>query len=1599
MTDIYYQTHAKHVANILAHLPKQSSKLLIAFTRQFYGKVHISDLEQLDPSHAVALAACAFTFFEKRKGSAPAIRIFSPTRKEHGYESRNLIIEILNDDRPFLVDSLSAELTRQGFTIRETFHPILHVARDAKGVLRSIAESTTDFKDTQAESLIHFEISGLPEQISLEQLRADLEWVLQYIACAVEDWQSIVDKATMHIESLPRNATFFDKQLLSEAQAFLSWLVNRNFVFLGYAEYNFFDEKGREKLSAVPGSKLGILKISSDTTFRGLESLSTELRHLVLVPTPIEITKTMRRSPVHRPVPMDCIGIKRFNAKGEVIGEARFLGLFTSTVYYQSSEQIPFLRHKIARIMRRSDFEPSSHDGKALKAIMEFLPRDEVFQMSEDNLLETGLGILALEAKPAVRIFARPDAFERFVSLMIFVPRERFSTDLRHQIESLMEQAFSGSVSTFSTQITEAPLARLHLIIKTTQGEIPHVNIASLEAEIARRAYLWSDLLAEELERQHAESKAVSLSRLYADAFPKDYINRYDTAAAVYDIGKLEDARTKGALSLELFRPRSDPGERFVHLKIYSPQVEIALSDILPILENAGFRAIDEHPFRITPYTSAALWIRDFRLELPQGLTGDIKALKSLLEEALLAVWFGRMENDRFNALVLKAGLCWREVTMLRAYAKYLKQTPFPFDQASIEHALGQQPEIVRQIVALFHARFSPSQKQREAEEKKLLARIDEQLSQVKHVNEDRILRHYIDVIRTTWRTNYYQKDRVGNAKPVLSFKLNAREVPGLPLPRPYAEIFVYGTRVEGIHLRGGKVARGGLRWSDRHDDFRTEILGLMKAQMVKNSVIVPVGSKGGFVVKHPPQPGNRDALMEEGIACYRLYLSGLLDLTDNIVAGKIVPPPQLVRHDEDDPYLVVAADKGTASFSDIANSVSADYGFWLGDAFASGGSAGYDHKKMAITARGAWVSVVRHFQEMGVDIGTEPFSVVGIGDMSGDVFGNGMLLSKNIRLLAAFNHQHIFIDPTPDMASSFKERERLFNLPRSTWKEYDEKLISKGGGVYERSAKSIAVSKEAQNALGLNRSSYAPEELIRALLLAPVDLLWNGGIGTYVKAESETHEQVGDRANNAVRVNGRELRCKVVGEGGNLGFTQRGRIEYARMGCQGSGGRINTDAIDNSGGVDCSDHEVNIKIAFSGEISRGKLSASKRDKHLLEMTEEVARLVLKDNTLQTQALSVAERQGAALIDAYARLMHGLEREGMLDRSIEFLPTDAQLAELKAARKGLTRPELAVLLAYSKMKLYRELLDSSLPDEVYYTADLRRYFPKAMQQHFAPAIEQHPLKREIIATVVTNSMINRAGITFFSTISEDLGVSARDVAAAYTLARDVFSLREVWKSIESLPDKNIPQKAQMYAQVASFLQSVTRWVLRNLPLPLNIEQVAAEVAPGVTELGRSLEKIHSTASRERFVHTRDMLAQQGVPVDLATRMAALEVMASAFDIVAVAHKTNLNAVAVGKAYFTLGEQLHFGWLRESAGQIQAAGHWDRLAVQSVLAELFDEQRRLCLAVIESDSTIEAWLAKREAAISRYDVVITDIRGGDAPDMSKLLVALRYIREL
>jgi glutamate dehydrogenase len=1302
---------------------------------------------------------------------------------------------------------------------------------------------------------------------------------------------------------------------------------------------------------------------------------------------------------VHRAGYLDYVGIKRIDAQGKPLGELRLLGLFTSNVYSASPFDVPLLRRKLGNVMTRAGFLPKSHMQKTLQATLEGYPRDELFASAEDELFGIALGILRLQERQRTRLFVRRDLFGRFYSCFVFVPRDRFDTALCARIGRLLMRAFHGESCEFTPQLTESMLARVHYVVRTAPGARNDVDLRRVEAEIVAAARGWHDELADALTQRFGEERGARLRARYRGAFPAGYSEQYGAADAVLDIDIMETLAPEAALDMNLYRA---PGAASAQLrfKLYQLGAPITLSESLPMLERMGVTVLDEHPYRIAPADGAPVWVHDIGLHAEALGELDLARLKPLFQELFARNWAGEVESDHFNRLALAAQLNWRQIAILRAYAKYFKQVGLPYSQRYIEDTLAAHPKLARKLAQLFALRFDPANGDAAAAQQ-LAEAIRADLDQVSNLDQDRILRQYLDTLLATTRTNYYQNDAQGRSKPYLSFKLDPAQVPNLPAPRPMFEIFVYSPRFEGVHLRGGRVARGGLRWSDRREDFRTEILGLVKAQMVKNTVIVPVGSKGGFVLKQAPAASEREAFMKEGIACYQNFLRGLLDLTDNLVDGKVVPPANVLRHDGDDPYLVVAADKGTATFSDIANGVSAEYGFWLGDAFASGGSVGYDHKKMGITARGAWESVKRHFRELGHDTQTQDVSVVGVGDMSGDVFGNGMLLSRHIKLVAAFDHRHVFIDPNPDAARSFVERERLFNLPRSSWDDYDKALLSKGGGVWPLTAKTIPLSPEARAALGVEAAAMTPTELKSAILKAPVDLLYNGGIGTYIKAASESHAQVGDRANDAIRVDGRALRCKVVAEGGNLGCTQLGRIEAALKGV-----KINTDAIDNSAGVDCSDHEVNIKILLNGLVLSGAMTMEQRNRLLAEMTDEVGALVLQDNYYQTQCLSVLTRRGVQLLDAQARMMHALETAGRLNRKLEFLPDDETLAERQAARTGLTAPENAVLLAYSKMTLFDALTASDLPDDPFFAPLLRSYFPRALQQRHTGAMLSHPLRREIVATVVANELINRVGSTFVFFVREETGAAEADVVRAWTQVREVFALDALWREIDAL-DNRVADAVQgrLLIDIARVAQRATLWFLRHPP-GQDLAGVVTRFHAGIESLRARRAELLTEAERAAWRLRAEALVAERVPAPLAETITALELDLSGLDIVEVARAAARPIETVAAVYYTLDARLNHGWLRQQIALLPTDSHWQSLARAALRDELAWRQRSLTAAVLHGaqaqesvDSMLDRWEQQNRPTLTRARRVLADLQAIQQTDLAMLSVALRELRGL
>ncbi|MFO1305775.1 MAG: NAD-glutamate dehydrogenase [Burkholderiales bacterium] len=1586
------------VALVHARLPADQQALAESFVRAYYGQVDADDLADRDLADLYGAALSHFAFARKREPGRAKVRAFNPTIEDHGWQSTHTVIEVVNDDMPFLVDSVSMEANRHGLTMHLIVHPILDVARNAEGALTSLDQGG---EASRRESFIHAEVDRVSGAAALADLTRDVERVLGDVRLAVSDWAAMRQRALDIVLDIDANPPPLQASERAEGRDFLAWLADNHFTFLGYRRHDLVTVDGQDVLKVVPGSSFGILReTKAASVAASFAALPAEIRAYARRPELLVITKSTSRSTVHRPGYLDYIAVKRFDAAGHVIGEDRFLGLFTSTAYSANPAEIPLLRRKVAEVVARAGLAAGSHAGKALLNILATYPRDELFQTGEDDLLRTAIGILHLYDRQRFRLFVRRDPFERFVSCLIFSPRENYSTDLRQKWQAILMQSLNGQSSEFNVSLSESMLARVHITVRTTPGSIPPFDTKEIEARLVAAARRWTDDLKAALVEGLGEAAGIERFRQFAHAFPAGYREEFPARAAVPDIEMIAKLTEGQPFAMSLYRPL-EAAPNMLRFQIVHLGRPVTLSDSLPMLEHMGLRVIDEHPHRVTPQGMPHVYMHDFGIQAAAADADvEVDTLHEVFEDAFAKIFRGEVENDDFNKLVIAARIPADEIVVLRAYAKYMRQIGFPLSQAFIESTLAAHADVARMLVDLFKTRFDPEggagSGSHAAEQERA---IEEALDAVDNLSEDRVLRQYLALVQATVRTNWWRRDPQGRRRTFLSFKFDPSKVPGLPEPKPMFEIFVYSTRFEGVHLRGGRVARGGLRWSDRPEDFRTEVLGLVKAQMVKNTVIVPVGSKGGFVLKKAPPMSDRDAYMKEGVACYQDYLRGLLDLTDNRVGDKIVPPPLVKRHDADDPYLVVAADKGTATFSDYANGISAEYGFWLGDAFASGGSAGYDHKAMGITARGAWESVKRHFREMGVDTQTTEFTVAGIGDMSGDVFGNGMLLSRHIRLVAAFDHRHIFLDPTPDAATSWAERDRIFKLPRSTWADYDTKLISQGGGIYPRSAKSIAITPEVKAALSIAADAMTPTELVNAILKAPVDLVYNGGIGTYVKASTQTHAEVGDRANDALRVNGRDLRCKVLAEGGNLGCTQLGRIEFSQ-----SGGRIYTDAIDNSAGVDTSDHEVNIKILLGLPIADGELTLKQRNQLLAEMTDDVAALVLRDNYFQTQVLSVTNRIAPHLLDAQARFMRFLEKNGRLNRAIEFLPSDEEIEARRAAGCGLTPPEHAVLLAYSKIWLNDELIHSPLTEDPWVATALLRYFPSALQERYASYAKKHPLSREIIATHVLNSMINRVGSTFVYRLCETTGAKAHEVVRAYMLAREVFGLVPMWDAIEALDSKVADEvQSRMLIDTSAQLERGTTWFLRSRRLGDDLAKTIAHFKPGVEALSAALPKLLDAGERAAVDAKVGTLTAAGVPGELAVRVVTFDTLNAALDIAEVAGDGNRAVDAVATIYFDVANRLGLTWLREKIAALPGRAHWQTLAK----AAMQDDVSALARAVTAeiaggSGSTqdqIAAWRDKNRRALERSGQLFTELRAVPSPDAAMLSVALRELRSL
>src|SRR5215218_4158725 len=1600
-----------------------------ALLTRYYWHVPDEDLLARRPEDLLGAWTSHVEVAEVRPKGTADVRVHTPTVDEHGWSIGHTVVEIVTDDMPFLVDSVTARLSQLQRALHLVIHPQLAVRRDPTGRLVEVldvagADPGELPYDCCVESWMHLEIDRESEPAELGRLAASLRRVLDDVRDAVEDWPKMRATAQRLATELDEPPTGVDRLQVEEAQRLLRWLEDGNFTFVGYREYELTDEgtstRGEtgEVLRAVPGTGLGVLRYDQRVSSGSFGRLPVQARAHARDPKVLILTKANSRSTVHRPAYLDYVGVKRFAPDGTVVGERRFLGLFTSAAYTESVTRVPVIDRKVEQVLTRSGFPPESHSGKDLLEILETYPRDELFQTDVDDLYDIATSVLYLQERRRTRLFLRRDDYGRFMSCLIYLPRDRYTTQMRLRMEDILREAFDAESVDYTTRVSESVLARLHFVVRVPRGTVvPDVEAEELEERLVAATRTWDEDFADSLLLEFGEEEAARLLALYGRSFPEAYKEDFPARVAVADLRHVVGLETQDESAdpaMNLYQePGRPPEER--RFKLYRTQ-PLSLTRVLPAFSNLGVEVVDERPYQLELADGRRVHVYDFGLRY-RGAAGwwreRAELARAVFQEAFAAVWCGHADNDGFNALVLAAGLSWRQVGVLRAYTTYLRQTGLTFSQAYVEQCLIGNVRVARLLVTLFQARFDADRFDGEADSDArretrdaLVEEIKGALDDVASLDHDRILRALLGLVRATLRTSWYQTDEHGRPRTYTGFKLDPQAVPDLPAPRPAYEMWVYSPRVEGVHLRFGRVARGGLRWSDRREDFRTEVLGLVKAQMVKNAVIVPTGAKGGFVAKRLPDPADREAFLAEGVASYRTFVSAMLDVTDDLEgtgeAARVVPPPRVVRHDGDDPYLVVAADKGTATFSDIANDVAESYGFWLGDAFASGGSAGYDHKAMGITARGAWESVKRHFRELGVDTQTQDFTVVGVGDMSGDVFGNGMLLSEHIRLVAAFDHRHVFVDPAPDPAASYAERRRLFDLPRSSWDDYDRSLLSQGGGVYARSAKSVSLSAAASAALGLGDAphSLTPAQLMQAILRAPVDLLWNGGIGTYVRASGESDASVGDRANDAIRVSGDELRCRVVGEGGNLGLTQLGRIEAALHGV-----RVNTDAIDNSAGVDTSDHEVNIKILLNAVVADGDLTVKQRNALLAEMTDDVAHLVLRDNYEQNVLLGNAREQAHAMLPVHRRLIRSLEKRGRLDRRLEFLPSEAQIARRHDEGLGLTSPEFSVLVAYAKLDLTDALLASDLPDDPWFRRTLAEYFPDELVKRYGDRLHEHPLRREIIVTSLANNIVNRGGITFAFRAQEETAATPVQVARAFVVAREVLGLREFVAEIEAL-DNKVPTRAQtaLYLEFRRLLDRAVRWWLQARPPILD---VAAEIERFRTVVGvlRGQVPLLLVGNERRRLERRTAeLCALGVPDDLAVRAAAMLDTYSLLDVTEIATSTGTPAERVAPVYFQISERFGVDAMLGLITRLPRDDRWDALARAALRFDLYAALEQLTVAVLqgidgdlEPSERVEAWEAANRETLRRVRDMVLEVEQLDQPGIAALSVALRGLR--
>lgn len=1591
--------------SVAESLGEKESVLVNQFVDQLFASTFIEEFENRRVSDMLGLVMSAWKFSYSHKGSKAKIDVFNPNLEDHNWQTPHTVLVVLQENMPFIVDSIRLTLSNRMVKIHSIQYANIHCDRNKSGDISKLLGNSAKNTQCNDEALIFIEIDRHSDEASQASLLKSIESVMSEVSTMVGDYEKMLGRKQEVVESLnEKNYKGFSGETLEEGKAFLNWMEDERFIFLGCVDYALSDGDKVNSFEQVKGSGLGLVQRYVEFIDKtNCKSLPLAAQKEIYSDNLFIFSKASHRSTIHRSVYPECIGVKKYDKHGKVTGVSLFVGLYTAKTYAESPTQIPLLRNKLTYVAEQSGLNVRDYRGKELLQSLIVFPREDLFQISKEELLDVTMGTLYIQERKQTRLFLREDVFGKFVSCLVYVPREIYSTAIRLKIQRILQDSFGSNDTDFNTFIYESVLARTHINLRVEHFDRSSIDLADIEEQIVAVAQSWEDDLETSLFETYGEEKANSYINQYRSAFSSSYREEFSPRRAAIDIENIEKVKNENTIGMSFYRT-IDENEKVVHFKLFHGEQPIPLSDVMPIFENMGFRVIGEHPYESIDREGTTVWLHDFMLTTADQKPIDIAKIRDNFEELFIKVWLGDAENDRFNRLIISAYMNWRQIAMLRSYARYMQQIRVSNSQEFISNTVVDNVELTKLLSDYFDHRFNPGSNVLTPKGAKQAEKIEEDfqnvLNNVHNLTEDKILRLYLDLIKATMRTNFYQDDSDGNAKSYISFKLQPRLIPNVPLPVPMFEIFVYSPRVEGVHLRGGKVARGGLRWSDRYEDYRTEVLGLVKAQQVKNAVIVPVGAKGGFVAKK--LPNDKKAFFAEGVACYQTFITGLLNVTDNLVSGEVVKPKDVVCHDEDDYYLVVAADKGTATFSDIANEISLEKGHWLGDAFASGGSQGYDHKGMGITAKGAWVSVQRHFREMGLNTQTTPFTAIGIGDMAGDVFGNGMLLSEHTKLVAAFNHMHIFFDPDPDPVVSFKERKRLFEMQGSTWEDYKSDLISKGGGIFSRSSKSIELTPELQRFIGSKEVKLAPNDLINLILQAQVDLLWFGGIGTYIMSSNETHADVGDKANDTLRITGKQLKARVVGEGGNLGMTQLSRIEYAQH-----GGRLNTDFIDNAAGVDCSDHEVNIKILLNDILLNGDLTEKQRNKLLADMTDAVSDLVLKNNYRQTQAISIALKDAMPRMEEYRRLINSMESAGKLNRGLEFLPCDDDITERKSEGKGLTRPELSVLISYVKGDLKEELINSSLPDDEHLTNEIEVVFPAQLVKKYKEQLHEHRLRREIISTQVANDMVNHMGITFVERLKQSTGASSSSIALAYIITRDVFGLEALWEQIESL-DYQIPSDVQysMMAELMSLVRRACRWLIRNRRSELNATSNMERFKSGIAKISKALPTYLTGSSAKLWQEKYDSYVSQGVPASLASVVAGASHLYSALGIIEAQEEGNGSLDQVAKIYYLLGNRLELTWFSHQINALTPLTHWQALAREAFREDLDWQQRALTVGLLKiSDAPkdinkrVDLWMDQHEELVARWKTMLTEFKATEDAEFSMYSVALRELLDL